>query len=173
MIRLTPRGLLHQGRIYPCTIGRGGLSRDKREGDGATPIGLHRITAIYHRADRNAHPPRGSTPIGPSDLWCDASGHPAYNQPVRAPFSASHERLRRADRLYDLVIVLDWNIPAEPDKGSAIFIHRWRRATYPTAGCIALSPRDLRLLAERITIGETVLIPPLASARRRAGQQTI
>ena len=32
---------------------------------------------------------------------------------------------------------------------------------------------DLRLLAERITIGETVLIPPLASARRRAGQQTI
>ena len=97
MIRLTPQGLLFRGKTYPCTVGRGGLTRDKREGDGATPIGLHRIVGLYHRPDRIANAPRWSMPIGPRDLWCDESGHPAYNHPVRAPFDASHEAMRRAD----------------------------------------------------------------------------
>lgn len=168
MIRLTPQGLLFRGKTYPCAVGRGGLTRDKREGDGATPIGLHRIVGLYHRPDRIAHAPRWSMPIGPRDLWCDESGHPAYNHHVRAPFNASHEAMRRADPLYDLVLVTDWNFPqAQAGKGSAIFIHTWRRVGFPTAGCIALRQDHLLDLAQRIAPNECLLIPPLARFRPR------
>lgn len=77
---------------------------------------------------------------------------------VRAPFAASHERLRRTDRLYDLVILTDWNWPhAERGAGSAIFIHRWRRPGVPTEGCVGLRPDHLRWIAPRIRY-ETRLI---------------
>jgi L,D-peptidoglycan transpeptidase YkuD (ErfK/YbiS/YcfS/YnhG family) len=135
---------------------------DKREGDGATPVGVHRITGMYHRPDRVAHAPRWSIPIGPRDLWCDDSTHADYNHPVRAPFNASHEALRRADPLYDLILITDWNYPdARPMSGSAIFLHTWRRATFPTAGCIALRQDHLFDLAKRIAPNEPLLIPPL------------
>ncbi len=162
---LVPGGLRFQGRRLPATIGRGGLVRDKREGDGGTPVGVHRIVGMLYRPDRIADPrlPRWAEPILPGDLWCDAPDHPSYNRPVRAPFSASHENLRRADPMYDLVLVLDWNFPdARPHRGSAIFIHAWRRPGAPTAGCIALAPRDLRWIAARILPGTRVIVPPLA-----------
>ena len=98
-------------------------------------------------------------PIGPRDLWCDDSGHPAYNQWVQSPFAASQERLRRPDPLYDLVLVTDWNWPAaRVGQGSAIFLHRWRRPGYPTAGCVAFAPEDLAWIAERIRPGTRLIV---------------
>ena len=71
---------------------------------------------------------------------------------MRAPFEPSHEKLRRADPLYDVIVTTDWNWPhAVPGKGSAIFLHRWRRPGAPTAGCVAMDPRDLLWLVHRIT----------------------
>jgi L,D-peptidoglycan transpeptidase YkuD (ErfK/YbiS/YcfS/YnhG family) len=91
-------------------------------------------------------------PIRPGDLWSDDPRDPRYNSKVRAPHRFSHERLRRADQLYDLVVVVDWNLaPAVPGRGSAIFLHRWRRPGAPTAGCIALRPLDLRWVAARLS----------------------
>lgn len=148
---LTPTGLRFQGRQFPCTIGRGGLRRDKREGDGATPCGVHRIVGMLYRPDRIAPPTDWAEPIGPRDLWSDASGQPDYNTLVRAPYPHSHEVLRRADPLYDLVILTDWNWPvATPGHGSAIFIHQWRRPGFPTEGCVALARAHLHDIAQRI-----------------------
>ena len=136
------------------------MTRDKREGDGATPAGVHRITGLLWRADRMARPARWADPIGPGDLWCDDPAHLAYNRPVRAPFPASAERLRRADRLYDLVLLTDWNAdPVRPGRGSAIFLHRWRRRGGPTEGCIALAPAALRRLAVRVRPGTRLIVP--------------
>jgi L,D-peptidoglycan transpeptidase YkuD (ErfK/YbiS/YcfS/YnhG family) len=144
----------------PCALGRGGVRGDKREGDGATPAGVHRIVGMLYRPDRMARPARWAVPIGPSDLWCDDPRHPDYNLMVRAPFAASAERLRRADRLYDLVIVTDWNWPfAERGRGSAIFLHRWRRPGVPTEGCVAMAPGELRRLAARIGPGTRLIVP--------------
>ncbi|WP_376876505.1 L,D-transpeptidase [Albirhodobacter sp. R86504] len=168
MIRLTARGLLFKGVTYPCTVGRGGLALHKREGDGATPIGAHRIVEMFHRADRIGNAPHWSRAIGPRDLWCDESGDRDYNTLVHAPFAHSHEMLRRADPLYDLVLVTDWNYPqAVAGKGSAIFIHTWRRATFPTAGCIAMRQDHLLHLARRIAPGEPLLVPPITRFRPR------
>lgn len=170
MIRLTPMGLWARGRLLPCSVGRGGLTRAKREGDGATPVGRHRIVGLLYRPDRVARPGAWARPILPGDLWCDASGDPAYNQPVRAPFTPSHEAMRRADPLYDIVLVTDWNFPqARPGAGSAIFLHQWRRPGFPTAGCIAMARRDLIWLASVVGPGELLEVPDLPRwpARRR------
>lgn len=162
-MRLTPAGLRFRGRCLPVQIGRGGLTRTKREGDGATPVGRLHVVEMLYRADRLAAPAPWARPIGPRDLWCDAPDHPAYNQRVAAPFGASHESLRRADPLYDIVLVTDWNYPqATPGKGSAIFLHQRRRAGFPTAGCLAFRRDHLIWLAQHIAPGEPLLIPDLA-----------
>ena len=149
---LTPAGLRFLGRRFPCSVGRGGIRRDKREGDGATPAGRHRITGILYRPDRIAPPAPGAIAIGPRDLWSDDGRDPAYNHMVRAPHGFSHERLRRADPLYDLVLLTDWNWPeAEPGRGSAIFVHQWRRPGFATEGCVALRRDHLSWIAARIT----------------------
>ena len=140
-------------------IGKGGLSAAKSEGDGATPRGVHRLVGMLYRPDRLVQPRVWAEPIGPRDLWSDESGDASYNLPVRAPHGGSHERLRRADPLYDLVIVTDWNWPeAEAGKGSAIFLHQWRRSGYPTEGCVAFARADLHWIAARIEIGTRLIV---------------
>ena len=148
---LTRRGVRFQGRYYPCTIGKGGLTRHKAEGDGGTPYGIHRITGMLYRPDRMACPTGWAVPIGPGDLWSDDPKADDYNTMVRAPYGFSHEVLRRPDPLYDLVILTDWNWPyAVPGRGSAIFIHQWRRPGAPTEGCIAFPRWALHQIAQRI-----------------------
>lgn len=154
---VTPTGLRFLGRRFPCTIGRAGLTADKREGDGATPRGVHAITGMLWRPDRIARPAPWARPIRPGDLWSDDPADPAYNCPVRAPSAFGHEALRRADPLYDLVILTGWNAAGVPGRGSAIFIHQWRRPGWPTAGCIALARGDLHWIAARLHPGARLI----------------
>ena len=168
---LTPLGLRFMGRRFPCAIGRGGIRHAKREGDGATPAGCHRIVALLYRPDRipRAALPRWALPLTPRDHWCDDPGHNDYNQLVTAPHPASTEALRRADPLYDLILTTNWNWPlAHPGRGSAIFIHTWRRPRYPTAGCVALARSDLLWIARRVTYETRLFAAPLPMAPRRA-----
>lgn len=156
---LTPLGLRFQGARYPCTIGRSGTTKRKREGDGATPRGVHRLVGMLYRPDRMARPADWALPIRPGDLWSDDTTHEDYNMMVRAPYPHSHEMLRRADPLYDLVILTDWNWPyAVKGRGSAIFIHQFRRQGYPTEGCIGLSRKHLRQIAPKITLQTRLIV---------------
>ena len=149
---LTPRGVRFQGQLYPCTIGKSGITRNKREGDKATPAGIHRIVGMLYRPDRIPAPVPWAMPIGPRDLWSDDGTQGDYNSLVQAPYPHSHEVLRRADPLYDLVILTDWNWPnAVAGRGSAIFIHQQRRPGYPTEGCVAFSRAHLHQIAVRLT----------------------
>ncbi len=162
-ITVTRHGARFLGRHFPCAIGRAGITRRKREGDGATPAGTHRIVALLYRPDRIARHalPGWAVPIRPGDLWCDDPGSKDYNHMVRAPFSASHETLRRADPLYDIILTTDWNWPiAHPGLGSAIFLHSWRAPRFPTAGCVAFSRADLLWIANRLTVGSRLIVTP-------------
>ena len=157
---LTPGGLRFLGRHFPCATGHGGLTRSKREGDGATPRGTHRIAGCLYRPDRIARPTDWAVPIRPGDLWSDDPGDEDYNLMVRAPHPFSHEQLRRADPLYDLILITDWNWPfAQSGKGSAIFIHQWRKPRHPTEGCIALRRDHLAWIAARIGFRTRLLVP--------------
>lgn len=156
---LTKYGLRYLGNIYPCSIGKGGILTDKREGDGATPRGVHRIVGMLYRPDRIVRPTPWAIPIGPNDLWSDDDTDPQYNTLVCRPYPHSHEVLRRADPLYDLVIITDWNWPvAVAGAGSAIFIHQHRRVGYPTEGCIALKREHLHQIAQNLTRSSRLIV---------------
>lgn len=157
---LTRRGLRFGGRLWPCALGRAGVSTRKREGDGATPAGVHQIVGLLYRPDRMAKPVDWAVPIRPGDLWSDDPAHEDYNLMVRAPYAHSHEALRRADPLYDLVLLTNWNWPYPVrGRGSAIFLHRWRRPGFPTEGCIAFRPDHLLRIVKRIRHGARVIVP--------------
>lgn len=148
------RGLLNaQGAIFPCALGRGGISARKREGDGATPLARMRLLCGYlrdRRFDRRSGLPL--KPIAPDLGWCEVASDRNYNRPVRMPYPASHERMRRDDDLYDACIVLDWNIrPRTRGKGSAIFFHLARPGFAPTAGCVAVTHAVMRRLLPRLS----------------------
>lgn len=157
---LTPSGLRFWGARLPFTVGRGGVVRDKREGDGGTPVGVHRIVGCLYRADRLAAPCSWATPIGPNDLWSDETGDDAYNLQVRRPYAGSAERLMRGDPLYDIVLVTDWNWPeAQAGHGSAIFMHQWRGPGRTTEGCVGVSPAHLRWIVPRIEARTRLIVP--------------
>ncbi len=158
---VTRHGARFRGRFFPCAIGRGGITAKKREGDGATPVGIHRIVGLLYRPDRLAAGalPGWAVPIGPRDLWSDDVTDPDYNHLVRAPHAFGHERLRRADPLYDMILTTGWNWPrATPGHGSAIFIHSWRAPRFPTAGCVAFDRADLLWIARRLEYESRLIV---------------
>ncbi len=157
-----PNGrLVLGGLVFRAALGLGGVRRDKREGDGATPAGLLPLRRVLYRADRV--PPIEcvvpTEPIVPTDGWCDDPSQSDYNCMIRLPHEGSYEELWRHDEVYDLVGVLGWNdAPVQRGRGSAIFLHVARPNYSPTEGCIALAMGDLRrLLAAGLT--EVMVLP--------------
>jgi L,D-peptidoglycan transpeptidase YkuD (ErfK/YbiS/YcfS/YnhG family) len=149
------------GAVFPCALGRGGITAGKREGDGGTPLGDLRVLWGYHRPGRGFPPrtPLSLLPTFPTLGWCDAPGDRNYNRPVRLPYPASSETMQRTDRLYDVVLVLDWNMrPAIRGRGSAIFLHIAREGYAPTEGCIAVSPATMRRLLPLLRCGSVVRV---------------
>lgn len=152
-IVVTPMGARFMGRMFPCTIGRNGVTQAKREGDGATPVGVHSFVGLLYRPDRIARSalPDWALPIRPRDGWSDDPRDEDYNLIIRHPHPFSAEHLWRADPMYDVVLLTNWNWPyAVRGAGSAIFMHTWRAPGHATAGCVALARADLLWIANRI-----------------------
>lgn len=127
----------------PCALGRAGCTGldEKSEGDGKTPLGTYPLRRVFYRPDRLSEPIciLPVVPLSPTLGWCDDVGHAAYNQLVAIPFSASHEKMWRDDRLYDVVLVIGHNdAPIVPGAGSAIFVHVAKPGYPPTEGCVAM-----------------------------------
>ncbi|WP_091742141.1 L,D-transpeptidase family protein [Phenylobacterium immobile] len=155
--------ILPDGRSFRCVIGKGGLKRasEKREGDGASPIGAWPLRRVLYRPDRGPAPLTALpvAEIAPDDGWCDAAGDAAYNRPVTLPYPASAERMWRDDGLYDIVVVLGHNDdPVVPGMGSAIFLHLARPEYGPTEGCVAVSRADLEALLAQAAPGDILRI---------------
>lgn len=161
-ILVHPSGYLTaDNRQFRCALGRTGVTIDKREGDGATPIGSFPLRRLLFRPDR-LDPPETKLPTQPIDQmdgWCDDPADPLYNRPVRLPFEASCEEIWRADHLYDLVVVLGHNDdPVEPGRGSAIFLHCAKPDYGPTEGCLALARKDLLTLIAAIGPADRLIV---------------
>lgn len=154
------KGILRLGdRRFPCALGRSGITHAKREGDGATPAGRYEIVDIRYRADRIRRPAT-RLPLRPSrplDGWCDAVGDRNYNRPVRMPYPKSAETMWRTDALYDVVVILDWNLTRRSQgRGSAIFFHLARPSFLPTEGCVAVRLADMRRILRRLRPGAAI-----------------
>ena len=148
------KGVLLAGtRAIPVALGRGGIRADKREGDGGTPRGSSRPLRLWWRADRLPRP-RTFLPvraIRPADAWSEDPADRRYNRAVRRADGEPGDRLRRQDRLYDLIVEIDHNTrPRIAGRGSAVFIHVARAGLAPTAGCVALTSDALKRLLARL-----------------------
>ena len=126
-LTLTPLGLRAGNWLLPCVIGKNGISKLKKEGDGKTPTGRHQIVGMLYRPDRLSRPRKWALPIRPRDNW---------------PYAVK-------------------------GRGSAIFIHSWRKNAYPTAGCIALSKKNLLMIAKFIDYGSRLIVPQTLHAHQR------
>ncbi len=149
------------GRTYACAIGKGGITTDKHEGDGCTPVGSFALRECWYRMDRQEEPKTrlSINIIRPEDGWCDAPTHPSYNRHVRLPFDASHELMFRDDAIYDIVVPLGYNDdPVIPGKGSAIFLHVAHDDYRDTEGCIALARDDLLEVLAKCGTGTIMVI---------------
>jgi L,D-peptidoglycan transpeptidase YkuD (ErfK/YbiS/YcfS/YnhG family) len=77
----------------------------------------------------------------------------------RFPKTNSFERLKRDDDLYKYTIVIEYNTrPIVAGDGSAIFVHVWRSAESPTAGCVALSERNVKRLLKWLDVSKQPVI---------------
>lgn len=148
----------HGGRMFagetvlPCALGWSGVTRQKREGDGASPAGTWPLRHVLFRPDRIARPVTELAvhALSPTDGWCDDPADQRYNRPVQLPYGASAEALWRDDGVYDLIVVLGYNDdPPHPGLGSAIFLHLATPDFGPTAGCVAVDRAALVWLLSR------------------------
>ena len=142
--------LLSNDQKYKCSIGYNGLTKNKSEGDGCTPVGTFKITKILYRPDKidDCIFHLDSQIIEKNDGWCDDINSDLYNKKICFPFKQSAEHLYRNDDLYDIVCIIDYNLnPIIRGKGSAIFLHVASDDYSPTHGCIAIKKDELLQIA--------------------------
>jgi L,D-peptidoglycan transpeptidase YkuD (ErfK/YbiS/YcfS/YnhG family) len=145
--------LKYKNLKFRCALGKAGIKKKEKEGDNITPKGIFKITRIYYRADKikNITTSIKKVKIKKNIGWCDDPNSNFYNKEIKLPSKYSHEKLYRKDNLYDLVLVLNYNInPIIKNKGSAIFLHIAQDSYKKTKGCIALKKKHLILLISKI-----------------------
>lgn len=136
-----------------CAVGKRGIKRKRKEGDLITPKGLFSIKSVFYRKDRikNLKSKFKITPISKKMGWCNDSKSSKYNKLIKYPFKYGSEKLYRPDRVYDIILVLNYNMsPVIKNKGSAIFIHITNKKFKPTEGCVAIQRKHLRNILKRI-----------------------
>ena len=136
-----------------CSIGKRGIGIKKREGDQITPKGKFKIKYILYRKDRvpNLKTKLKKMVINKNMGWCDDPKSEFYNKLIKLPFKYNFERLYRSDNIYDIILVLNFNLnPVQKNKGSAIFIHIAKRNYKSTAGCIAINKKNLKKIVKKI-----------------------
>ena len=146
---------------FKCALGKAGIGNKKIEGDNVTPKGTFKIVKIYYRGDRikKIYSKIKAFKINNKMGWCDDPKSKKYNQLIKLPTKYSHEVLYRKDNIYDLILVLDYNMsPTIKNRGSAIFIHIAKKNYKETAGCVALKKSDLIYLVKEIQKNTKVYI---------------
>jgi L,D-peptidoglycan transpeptidase YkuD (ErfK/YbiS/YcfS/YnhG family) len=138
---------------FRCCIGKRGLTKNKKEGDKKTPIGTFGIENLYYRKDRIKKPVTSLKYVEiKKDMgWCDDIYFPKkYNKKIKINKKIKHEKLKRKDHKYDLLIPIKYNFEKPVSGlGSCIFIHLTKNYK-PTAGCIALKENDFLIMLKLI-----------------------
>ena len=138
--------LIYNNYRIKCAVGKRGIGTKKKEGDFITPKGLFKIKYILYRKDKigNLKTKIRKFKIKKEMGWCDDPNVKKYNKLINYPFNYGAEKLFRKDSIYDIILILDYNMsPIKKNKGSAIFIHVAKKKYAHTKGCIAIKKKDL------------------------------
>ena len=143
-----------------CAIGKKGIGYKKKEGDLITPKGQFKIKYILYRKDRVKISSKLKKKIIKKKMgWCDDPRSNHYNKLIKLPSIYKHEKLYRKENIYDIVIVINYNMnPVKKNKGSAIFIHVAKNNFKKTEGCVAIKKRSLIELIKTINPNTIVKI---------------
>ena len=144
-----------------CAVGKRGIGIKLKEGDLITPKGIYKITKIFIRKDRikNLRTKIKTFPIKKNMGWCNDPNSKSYNKLVKYPFNSTFEKLCRKDNIYDVVVVLNYNMkPIVRNKGSAVFLHISKKNYSPTEGCIAINKPHIKKLLTLISKSTKVKI---------------
>jgi L,D-peptidoglycan transpeptidase YkuD (ErfK/YbiS/YcfS/YnhG family) len=154
------------GNAIPVSVGKRGLAwgrglnrpvkrpPQKKEGDSCAPAGIFALGPVFGYAPQA---PAGCRlpyrAITGRDYFVDDPTSVDYNHWVTIPADKpnrpekiwkSFERMKRPDHLYEIGIVIQQNDhPVMKGKGSAVFLHIWRKSGAPTVGCTAMAREDL------------------------------
>ena len=160
-IHIKKRLFFFQDYKVKCAIGKRGIKKKRREGDLITPKGTFKIKKIFYRPDRvkNLKSKIRKEAINRKMGWCDDPKSKKYNMLIRYPFNYNSEKFYRSDNIYDIVLVLNFNMnPIKKNFGSAIFIHVAKKKYSPTRGCIAIKKVHLKKIIKKLTNSSKVII---------------
>jgi L,D-peptidoglycan transpeptidase YkuD (ErfK/YbiS/YcfS/YnhG family) len=162
MIIINKSGYLkYKNHKFRCSLGKAGIGKKEKEGDKITPKGTYKIVKIYYRNDRvkKILSKFKLFKIKKNMGWCDDPKSKKYNRLVKLPSKYGYEELYRKDNIYDLILVLNYNMePIVKNKGSAIFIHIANKNYKKTAGCIGLKKSHLINIIKKIKKNTKVVI---------------
>ena len=145
-IYINKKNLIYKNYKAKCAIGKRGIGYKKKEGDLITPKGKYKIKFILYRKDRIK---RIQSKIKKIEIkknigWCNDPLSKNYNKIIKLPTSYSYEKLYKKKNIYDIILVLNYNMnPTIKNKGSAIFIHVAKRNYKKTEGCVAIDKKSL------------------------------
>ena len=144
-----------------CAIGKRGIGLKKKEGDLITPKGKYKIKYILYRKDRIKRIQSKIKKIAITKRmgWCDDPKSKDYNKLIKLPINYRYEKLYRKENIYDLILVLNFNMrPIVKKKGSAIFIHIAKKNYKKTEGCVAVNKVSLLKIIKKLKNNTKVLI---------------
>ncbi|WP_319479406.1 L,D-transpeptidase family protein [uncultured Draconibacterium sp.] len=132
--------------MMPAGIGENGFApiNEKIEGDGKSPTGIFALGQLFTYLDRaDTKMPYQKTTA--EDKWIDDPESENYNRYVHGETDAqSYENLLLKSDAYKYCMVIEYNTnPVVKGKGSAIFFHLNKTGSEPTAGCVAITERNM------------------------------
>ncbi len=129
--------------ISNIAIGINGVTKDKKEGDGKTPLGKYSLGIAFSTHKLALTYPNFT--INPYHYWVDDINSNYYNQLVDLSITSkdfqSAEHLIDYPNEYEYGLVINYNPECLKGKGSAIFLHI--KTSDVTHGCIAIDKKSL------------------------------
>jgi L,D-peptidoglycan transpeptidase YkuD (ErfK/YbiS/YcfS/YnhG family) len=136
------------GGPFPARVGRNGIRRDRREGDGTTPIGTFPIGRTMYGNKSNPGVRFRYVRLRCGDWWVEDPASPSYNTfrrvgcGRRPPFRTFTPDMAASPGAYPFLAVVEFNMrPVVAGRGSGIFLHA--QTGRATNGCISLRRGDL------------------------------
>ena len=160
-IKINKNYLSYDKYKVKCALGKRGIGIKKMEGDKITPIGRYNIKFLLYRKDRikKIKTKLKKIVIKKNMGWCDDPKSKEYNKLVNLPFNYGYEKLYKKENVYDIVLVLNFNMsPIRKNKGSAIFIHVAKKNYRKTEGCVAVRKFELLKIVRELKINTKIKI---------------
>jgi L,D-peptidoglycan transpeptidase YkuD (ErfK/YbiS/YcfS/YnhG family) len=150
------------GSPHTIVVGKSGTAWDpltapavpgpiKAEGDGRSPAGVFSLGRAfgYAPASEASWLKLPYLPVVEGIECVDDAASGVYNQivdrrTIKQPDWTSSEKMREVGEAYRWGVVVNYNTPAVPKRGSCIFLHIGGEGGQGTAGCTAMAPTSLR-----------------------------